>query len=226
MTSSWIENGTAGENITAPAFCYIDPGDAKVYIASAATTDHPATCVVFANAVTDGDCQVLYGTSVFDWEIGLNVGDEGYLSADTPGGVTGTAPTNAQPLGRQIEGGRFFVDIKPFKTRPYRVYSAYLSQASTNAPEAIVLENTLGEITYTRVSEGVYNIESSGLFTSRKTFHPYSSFFLGGEDDDIAFTMYFWDDASHIRLETRTLVGAGALVEMQSEIYIEIRVYP
>lgn len=40
--------------------------------------------------------------------------------------------------------------------RPYKVYSALLNQSGTSAPEALVTENTIGSMTITRNSAGVY----------------------------------------------------------------------
>ena len=55
-------------------------------------------------------------------------------------------------------------------SRPYKVYTALISQSGTNAPTATVLENTLGTVNFTRSSTGVYFVNSSGLFTADKTF--------------------------------------------------------
>lgn len=53
----------------------------------------------------------------------------------------------------------------------YRSYTALLSQTGTDAPTAIVLENTLQlNPTYFYNGEGAYHIEDlSGLFTTNKT---------------------------------------------------------
>ena len=53
--------------------------------------------------------------------------------------------------------------------KPYKVYTALLTQTDTNDPVAIVLENTLGVITYSRDEPGFYKINSSGLFIQGKT---------------------------------------------------------
>jgi len=55
--------------------------------------------------------------------------------------------------------------------RPYKVYTALLSQTGTNAPTATVLENTLGgAVTWTRNSAGIfYGTLSAGVFTGNKT---------------------------------------------------------
>jgi hypothetical protein len=55
-------------------------------------------------------------------------------------------------------------------TPPYKVYSALISQSGTDAPTAIVLENTLGTITFTYNNTGQYRINSDNLFTSNKTW--------------------------------------------------------
>lgn len=54
--------------------------------------------------------------------------------------------------------------------RPYKVYTALLSQSGTNAPVATVLENTLGgTVIWSYVSTGRYNGTLSDAFTSNKT---------------------------------------------------------
>jgi hypothetical protein len=53
--------------------------------------------------------------------------------------------------------------------RGYKVYTALLTQVGINPPTATVLENTIGNITFSYNSIGNYNINSSGLFTLNKT---------------------------------------------------------
>ena len=55
--------------------------------------------------------------------------------------------------------------------RPYKVYTALLSQSGTNAPTATVLENALGTTaTWTRFGVGTYDLTlSTGSFTGNKT---------------------------------------------------------
>jgi hypothetical protein len=50
-------------------------------------------------------------------------------------------------------------------------YKALISQRGTNAPTAVILENTLGEVpTFSYVSSSVYKLTTTGLFTTNKTF--------------------------------------------------------
>ena len=54
--------------------------------------------------------------------------------------------------------------------RPYKVYTALLTQSGTSAPTATVLENTIGAIVWTRNGAGEYYGTLSGAFTSNKTW--------------------------------------------------------
>lgn len=51
----------------------------------------------------------------------------------------------------------------------YNKYVALLTQTSSNEPTAIVLENNLGNITYTYDSVGFYKMSGDTLFTEDKT---------------------------------------------------------
>lgn len=53
--------------------------------------------------------------------------------------------------------------------RGYKVYTALLTQVGTNPPTATVLENTIGNITFSYDGIGQYSIVSNGLFTTNKT---------------------------------------------------------
>jgi hypothetical protein len=52
---------------------------------------------------------------------------------------------------------------------PYKVYTALITQSGTNPPTSIVLENTIGTITFTYTATGFYSAVSTGLFTLNKT---------------------------------------------------------
>lgn len=54
----------------------------------------------------------------------------------------------------------------------YKVYSALFTQAGTDAPTATILENTLGNIVWTRSEQGVYLGTLSGVFAEDKIFSP------------------------------------------------------
>lgn len=109
---------------------------------------------------------------------------------------------------------------------PYKVYTALVSQSGTNAPTAIVLQNTLGEITYTYSTSGQYQITSSSLFTSNKTFITYNTH----NSDDGGTSIYdvFITRSDAYLLSFNTLNGGvnqDGLIPSYAPIYLEIRVY-
>lgn len=62
--------------------------------------------------------------------------------------------------------GSIIFNLKP----KYKVYSALLTQSGINPPVANVLENTIGDITYSYVDEGKYQIIcTTPSFTQFKT---------------------------------------------------------
>jgi len=78
----------------------------------------------------------------------------------TPTAPTATSGTNTT----QIATTAFAQGI-----RPYKVYTAILTQVGTDAPTAIVLENTIGSIVWSRTVIGGYFATLSGAFTTDKT---------------------------------------------------------
>jgi len=68
-----------------------------------------------------------------------------------------TVKTTAQDIADLAGGGS------------YLKYVAILNQEGVNAPTAIVLENTIGEISFTYDGVGEYSAVSDGLFGQTKT---------------------------------------------------------
>lgn len=77
-------------------------------------------------------------------------------------------------------------------SRPYKVYTALISQSGTNAPVATVLENTLGgTVVWSRTSTGIYLGTLTGVFLLNKVtvFNTNGTFqqsFQGGRSSDNA----------------------------------------
>ena len=59
--------------------------------------------------------------------------------------------------------GVLYTETKPKK------YVALLTQTGTSAPTAIVLENTLGDVSFSYVTNGIYSASTAGLLTLNKT---------------------------------------------------------
>lgn len=75
------------------------------------------------------------------------------------------------PLPTGIEWFRLPERVKALEDVPvpYKVYTALLSQRNENPPIAIVLENTIGEISFTYNDIGFYSCVSNDKFTEEKT---------------------------------------------------------
>ena len=98
-------------------------------------------------------------------------------------------------------------------SRPYKVYTALLTQSGTDAPVATVLENTIGNITFEGIdlANGIFNIKSNGLFLNEKT-----AFFLApciGVDYTISY------------VDENTIVVNSDSQDNLQKSPIEIRVY-
>jgi hypothetical protein len=105
----------------------------------------------------------------------------------------------------------------------YKVYTALLTQVGELAPEAIVLENTIGNISFAYESVGVYAVNSSNLFIEDKTsvdIDPTNYDYLTGLALFANETIF---SLSKIRITT-TLGGAPA-DDLLIKNRIEIRVY-
>lgn len=104
--------------------------------------------------------------------------------------------------------------------RPYKVYTALLSQTGTNAPTAIVLENEIGLIQLTYTAVGTYQIVSN-FFVTDKT-----AVFLNNIDyaNGASFGVIY-NSGTTIFLGSRS--GSGNSTNgLLFKTFIEIRVYP
>jgi len=109
--------------------------------------------------------------------------------------------------------------------KPYKVYTAILTQTGTSAPVATVLQNTTNTtITWTRGATGDYSATPSigGFFTANKT----AVFVNRGStstNNDVS-TGWVWSSASNVRILT---YNNGVLTDScLSDGTVEIRVYP
>jgi hypothetical protein len=109
-------------------------------------------------------------------------------------------------------------------SRPYKVYTALLTQSGTNAPVATVLENTLGgDIVWSYDSIGTYSIFSA-VFTEN-TF-----VILGNRTEEVsANTKQGYNPSINQVLLYTFYLGESGTVDYNDNIFlntsIEIRVY-
>lgn len=109
--------------------------------------------------------------------------------------------------------------------RPYKVYTALLNQNSTDAPIATVLENTIGDIVWTRSDVGTYFATCAGAFITHKTCAiPGSIIFINGGDVQIYLIIQRSTD-NEISLGSYLSSDLSPAELAISDYLIEIRVY-
>ena len=104
---------------------------------------------------------------------------------------------------------------------PYKKYVALMTQTGSAAPTVVVLENTIGDIVWTRDSAGIYEGTLTGAFTLDKTSAMMSVVLVDG----IVNVFRFSDDV--VRVATTNLKNPNANHHDShlSKNTIEIRVY-
>ena len=111
-------------------------------------------------------------------------------------------------------------DLNGSAVVPYKKYIALISQIGTNDPTAIVLENSLGDLLFTRISAGFYEITSSSLFTLDLTY-----MILANVNGGVGSIYY--NTSSSLYFDTRDLTSAGnpPTDNLLINTTLEIRVY-
>lgn len=105
--------------------------------------------------------------------------------------------------------------------RPYKVYTALLSQSGTNAPTATVLENTLaGTVVWTRADIGNFTATLTGAFPSNKVVVFITNQPTGGAADN-----FKGGRATNDTITVITTNGTSSTDSLLSNSSIEIRVY-
>ena len=125
---------------------------------------------------------------------------------------------------------------------PYKMYTALLTQEGGSAPQAIVLENTIGELSWDYREPGYYGLSSLGTpFVENKTFINNNIVGPAGADfvfnrmtnrDDTGFDVqkgyaFEYVGTNGIRLKTYSDAGvlANDVIGTNNKLCIEIRVY-
>ena len=102
----------------------------------------------------------------------------------------------------------------------YKVYTALLTQTGIVAPVATILENTIGTISWSRNSTGVYAATSSGLFTTNKTI----CFITNGNAPTIGVFEMYQSNTNTVILNSINMSSINTDVIL-TQATIEIRVY-
>jgi len=115
------------------------------------------------------------------------------------------------------------IDNATSNVRPYKVYTALLTQTGTNAPVATVLENTLGAVSYIYDDVGSYIITATGLLTVNKTFiFGSAGTFSAGSLEATPISV----NNAYIFTKFTTGNLTDNLLSVVNGSFIEIRVYP
>jgi hypothetical protein len=163
--------------------------------------------------LSDGNVVILgKGNTVTSGVNALIVGDDQQ--------VTETGITTPNLRVTETINGSPISEILP----TYKKYVALLSQSGTNAPTAIILENTIGDIIFNYIAVGVYEAVLVGQFLSNKTW------VIGGSADISAGTGDFATlDIKRFDDDTITLTTFDNFSPSNNMLFdtsIEIRIYP
>lgn len=199
---------------------YNETGSDKLYIANSDTATPLiygdfATGRVGIGTATPGSALDIKGTLRLS---GSTSGYVGFAPAADAGSTTYTLPsadgTSGQVLSTDGAGTTSWATAGGGTS--YSVYTALLTQSGTDAPIATVLENTIGDIVWTRTGLGTYSGTLLGAFTLNKTFSMLSRT-SGNIDPQSAIETYG---------STNIIIVTTWSDEILNNTSIEIRVYP
>lgn len=131
--------------------------------------------------------------------------------------IDGVAPTDLEDATDKIIA--LIANFNGGGAAPYKVFTALLTQSGTDAPVATVLENTLGDIVWSRDVNGFYVGTLSNSFPNEKTFCLIQNNYQSSGTQNYIYR----SNNSEINVET---IVSG--VSTDSELYqtsIEIRTY-
>jgi hypothetical protein len=127
-----------------------------------------------------GGRTTLYGTALIN-----TTTDNGVDKLQVNGSIIGTAlKLSTTP---SISAGTYDILTRNISTgavekvsdlRKYKVYTALISQTGTSTPTAIILENTIGTVVWSRIGIGSYLGTLTGAFTASKTYISISNGFF------------------------------------------------
>lgn len=143
-------------------------GAGRFYGATGATANTSSTNCMFIGTstkpLTNGaNNEIVIGTNAIgNGSNTVTIGNSSITSNYFTGTVTAASPTLPTHLATKS-----YVDSLA-NARPYKVYTALLTQSGTSAPVATVLENTLGgTIVWSRLGTGSYAANHSGILLDK-----------------------------------------------------------
>jgi hypothetical protein len=163
--------------------------------------------------LSEGNVQVFGKGNVIPSGLkGIVIGDNQSVTED---GITTTNLTVTETIN-----GQSVTEILPTYTK----YIALISQTGILDPTVIILENTIGDIIFSRIGAGYYEATLTGAFLINKTW------VVGGSADNTAGSGDFATlDIRRISdnvISLRTYDNFSPFDDMLVNTSIEIRVYP
>lgn len=136
-------------------------------------------------------------------------------------------PATGAITGHKVGDGVTRWNSLPFAITPYKVYRALLSQSGTDDPTATVLENTLGDVVWTRNSAGSYlATTTAGVLPVGQTF-AFAAGFVSSTNDGTPLTFGFnMSDSDGSYLNLLVMDVAGSNEDIGNTLCVEILVYP
>ena len=107
----------------------------------------------------------------------------------------------------------------------YLVYTALITQTGTGStPSAIVLQNTIGEITWSYASPALYAMNSDAAFVAGKTYLNNQVLHLNQESGPY-IALLEREDENTISLSTNFIMGGDPVDNILVNHSLEVRVY-
>jgi hypothetical protein len=142
------------------------------------------------------------------------------VTAGTKGVIVGNGQTLAND-GMVVSDLTVTGTINGDAVVPYKKYIALISQIGTADPTVTVLENTIGDIVWTRSSIGDYLGTLTGAFLQPKTYIIFQNFY-SGTGSHISFVSRITDDEINIVTKDNTNTFIDNVLDYTT---IEIRTY-
>lgn len=167
-------------------------------------------------------------TEFFVEQSGINISSDlvAMLSLQRNGELTLPKYGDSTVTGTPTTFPAFTVDGKiiesPNPWLKYKVYTALISQSGTSDPTATILDNTIGSIVWTRVSDGFYRGTLSGAFTTDKTWPMINTNIFAKTEGQAKFVLA--GTQNYVEIYTSDTTGALADDRLNGTS-IEIRVY-
>lgn len=148
----------------------------------------------------------------------LYLGDSSTSIQGSNGNVVITGGTANQVVGNLNVTGTTNI-------RPYKVYSALITQSASSNPTAEVLHSTFtGSLTWSRSYTGRYTVTSASEFTEDKIFVIFSQNAAIGTSTTPCHYNWQWYDVNNLTIESLNSAGATA-DNLFTSTSVEIRVY-